>query len=201
MQRRRLLTLGLACALPAALPAFGAGFAAQAPAQSIPGELWQRLQAGGLVLLLRHAATDPGIGDPPGFELAQCGTQRNLSASGRRDAQALGAAVRAHGIPVGRVWSSRWCRCLDTARLAFGQAEPVPLLDSLFQQDAAHVRTATAALRGRLVAPAAGTNTVLVTHDINIRALVDESVAPGEVLVLRAAPGRLEVLGRLWRPG
>ena len=209
MQRRRLLMLGLAYALPAtlpaALPAFGAGFAAQSasPSASQPSsaELWQRLQGGGLVLLLRHAATDPGIGDPPGFELAQCRTQRNLSPGGRHDAKALGAAVRAHGVPVGRVWSSRWCRCLDTASLAFGRVEPEPLLDSLFQQDADRVRTATAALRARLAAPAAGANTVLVTHDINIRALVDESVAPGEVLVLRAAPSRLEVLGRLWRPG
>ena len=190
MQRRRLLMLGLACALPARVPA------------GVPSaELWQRLQGGGLVLLVRHAATDPGIGDPPGFALAQCRTQRNLSASGRRDAEALGALVRAHGVPVGQVWSSRWCRCLDTARLAFGRAEPEPLLDSLFQQDAGRVRAATAALRARLAAPPAGANTVLVTHDINIRALVDESVASGEVLVLRPAPGRLEVLGRLWRPG
>jgi broad specificity phosphatase PhoE len=205
MQRRRLLMLGFACTLPAGLPAFGAGFASQSASQSASqatqAALWQRLQGGGLVLLVRHAATDPGIGDPPGFALAQCRTQRNLSAGGRREAEALGAAVRAHGVPVGQVLSSRWCRCLDTARLAFGRAAPEPLLDSLFLQDAGQVRTATAALRARLAAPADGANTVLVTHDINIRALVDESVAPGEVLVLRAAPGRLEVLGRLWRPG
>ncbi len=201
MQRRRLLMLGLACTLPAGLPASGAALP-QSVSPSPPAELWQRLQGGGLVLLIRHAATDPGIGDPPGFALAQCRTQRNLSAGGRRDAEALGAAVRAHGVPLGRVWSSRWCRCLDTASLAFGRVQPEALLDSLFQQDAGHVRAATAALRGRLaVLPAAGLNTVLVTHDINIRALVDESVAPGEVLVLRATPSRLEVLGRLWRPG
>ena len=203
MQRRRLLMLGLACALPARVPAGVPTFvsASRSPLQSPSEELWQRLQGGGLVLLVRHAATDPGIGDPPGFELAQCRTQRNLSAGGRRDAEALGALVRARGVPIGQVWSSRWCRCLDTARLAFGRAAPEPLLDSLFQQDAGHVRAATAALRRRLAAPAAGVNTVLVTHDINIRALVDESVAPGEVLVLRAAPGRLDVLGRLWQPG
>jgi broad specificity phosphatase PhoE len=72
----------------------------------------------GHVLLIRHAATDPGIGDPPGFQLGQCGTQRNLSERGRREAQALGVAMQAGGVTVGPVWSSRWCRCLDTARLA-----------------------------------------------------------------------------------
>lgn len=193
MQRRRLLMLVAACGLPAGVTAFAA--------PSGDKGLWQGLRRGGHILLARHATTDPGIGDPPGFVLDQCRTQRNLSAGGRRDARALGAAVRAHGVPVGRVWSSRWCRCLDTARLAFGQAEPEPLLDSLFQRDADHVRTTTDALRARLAALDQGSNSVLVTHDINIRALVDESVAFGEVLALRATGGSLEVLGHLWRPG
>jgi broad specificity phosphatase PhoE len=192
MQRRRLLVLLAGCGLPAGRFAFAAPLADTA--------LFQRLQAGGHILLIRHAVTAPGIGDPPGFVLAQCGTQRNLSAGGRRDAQALGAAVRTHAVPVGRVWSSRWCRCLDTARLAFGQVEPAPLLDSLFQQDAAASQARTAALRARLAALDHGANTVLVTHDVNIRALVDLSVAPGEAVAIRAAGGRLDVLGTVWRP-
>jgi broad specificity phosphatase PhoE len=200
MQRRRLLLLLAACGVAAGRPVLAAG-----PAASIAdGGLWQRLQGGGLILLVRHAATDPGIGDPPGFVLAQCPTQRNLSAAGRRDAQALGAALRAHDVAVGRVWSSSWCRCLDTARLAFGQVEPLPLLDSQFRQDAGQAEAATAALRARLTAgqaPDRGGNTVLVTHDVNIRALVDLSVVPGEAVLLRAAAGKLEVLGRVWRPG
>jgi broad specificity phosphatase PhoE len=192
MQRRRLLVLLAACSLPAGRPAFAAQF--------VDSALLQRLRGGGHILLIRHAATTPGIGDPEGFELAQCRTQRNLSAGGRRDAQALGAAIRAHGIPAARVWSSRWCRCLDTARLAFGQAEPAPLLDSLFGQDASQVRTATSALRTRLAALDHAGNTVLVTHDINIRALAGQSAAPGGVLAARTTGGGLEVLGRVWRP-
>jgi len=192
MQRRRLLMLLAACGLPAGRLAFAAPFA--------DAGLFRRLQSGGHVLLVRHAATAPGIGDPPGFVLAQCATQRNLSADGRRDAQALGAAIRAHGVPVGRVWSSRWCRCLDTARLAFGQVAPSPLLDSLFQQDAAETQARTAALRTRLAALDPGANTVLVTHDVNIRALAGVSVAPGEAVAIRAAAGRLDVLGSAWRP-
>ena len=75
MQRRRLCLLLAACGLSAAAPAF----ARQAPSADTSADLpdaalWQRLRGGGHVLLIRHAATDPGIGDPPGFELAQCGT-------------------------------------------------------------------------------------------------------------------------------
>lgn len=193
MQRRPLLMLAAGCVLPA-------GRAALAE----PG-LWPRLQDGGLVLLIRHAATAPGIGDPPDFVLAECRTQRNLSAAGRRDAQALGAALGAHRVPLARVRSSRWCRCLDTARLAFGHAEPEPLLDSLFRQDDGRARAQTATLLARLTgpdpAPARAGNTVLVTHDVNIRALVGLAVAPGEAVALRPAASGLEVLGRLWRPG
>ena len=92
------------------------------------------------MLLIRHAATHPGIGDPPGFRLAVCSTQRNLSDRGKREAHALGEAFRRRGIPLGPVLSSRWCRCLDTARLAFGRVEQAPMLDSMFRDSAAEAR-------------------------------------------------------------
>jgi len=189
MQRRHVLLMLAAGTVPA--------FAAPAiPADE--AELWQRLRGGGLVLLVRHAATDPGIGDPPGFRLGQCATQRNLSEAGRLDARALGAAVQDQGVPIGAVWSSRWCRCLDTARLAFGRVEPLPLLDSAFQVDQAASSARLAGLRTRLAGLRTAGNLVMVTHDVNIRALVNESVAQGEVVVARiAGGGRLEALGRL----
>ena len=102
--------------------------------------LWQRLRGGGHVLLMRHAATDPGIGDPPGFVLERCASQRNLSDAGRRDARRIGDALRRRGIPIGEVLSSRWCRCLDTARLVFGRADPAPMLDSMFRDEDARRR-------------------------------------------------------------
>jgi broad specificity phosphatase PhoE len=185
--RRRHFLLMLAAA-----PALGAGANLDAEA------LWQRLRGGGLVLLVRHAATDPGVGDPPGFRLGECATQRQLSEAGRLDARALGAALRSHGVKIGPVWSSRWCRCLDTARLAFGRVEAAPLLDSIFQVDDAAARTRLAELRARLAGLRVSSNLVLVTHDVNIRAMVDESVAQGEVVVARIdGAGRLEALGRL----
>jgi broad specificity phosphatase PhoE len=192
MRRRRFLAVLGAC--------LGSG--ATVAAQPTTGDaLWQRLREGGHILLIRHAATDPGIGDPPGFRLGQCGTQRNLSERGRREARALGAALREAGVTVGPVWSSRWCRCLDTARLAFGRVEPAPMLDSMFNDDAAASRAKAAQTLARLAARMEGKgaegNIVLVTHDVNIRALAHESVAPGGIVVARMEGGALAVLGQL----
>ena len=83
---------------------------------------WQTLRAGGVVAVLRHARA-PGAGDPPAFKLGDCATQRNLSGEGREQARRIGAQFVAYGIVVGRVLSSEWCRCLETARIAF--AHPI----------------------------------------------------------------------------
>ena len=167
-----------------------------------PGEeaLWQQLRGGGVTVLMRHAATHPGIGDPPGFRPGDCTTQRNLSESGRQDARAIGAAFQRHKVTPGAVWSSRWCRCLDTARLAFGRVEPEPGLDSMFNDDADQSAAKLRALRARLAARRESTPLVLVTHDVNIRALTGQSLAPGDMLLLKQHGARLEVIGRLAVP-
>jgi phosphohistidine phosphatase SixA len=160
--------------------------------------VWQRLAAGGQVVLMRHSSTPPGIGDPPGFDLADCATQRNLSSAGRDEALRIGQALRARKVPIGEVRSSRWCRCLDTARLAFGTSpEPWPLLDSLF--DATSGRAAqTEALRRALAETRVRGNLFLVTHQANIVALTGLSLAPGEMIMLAPrSDGRHEVLGRI----
>jgi broad specificity phosphatase PhoE len=172
-------------------------FLACAPLMAADSDLWQRLHAGGYILLIRHALTDPGIGDPPGFRLAVCSTQRNLSEQGKREARAIGAAFRKRGIPLGPVWSSRWCRCLDTARLAFGRVEEAPMLDSMFRDSEAAGRAKLREVLARVGAYRDKANLVLVTHDVNIRALVNEYVAPGEVVVARPGAGKLEVVGKL----
>jgi hypothetical protein len=91
--------------------------------------LWAALKEGGHVILIRHATTDPGTGDPPGFKLGDCSTQRNLSEAGRIEARRIGDAFAQRSIPVGEVRSSRWCRCLETARIAFGSVQPWAMLD------------------------------------------------------------------------
>jgi broad specificity phosphatase PhoE len=159
--------------------------------------LWSKLQEGGRVALIRHGDAPGGVGDPPGFRLEECATQRNLSDAGRDEARRVGAAFRSRGVSVGRVLSSRWCRCLETARLAFGRAEPWEPLDSVFE-DRGREPERTRAVRGLVGARPADGNLVLVTHGANIRALTGLSPAQGEFLVLSAEPGgRFRVAGRL----
>jgi len=94
-------------------------------------EVARRLHDGGTVLLIRHALA-PGIGDPDGFRLDGCATQRSLSDEGRRQARAIGDWLQARGIGQARVYSSQWCRCLETAALLdLGPVTELPALNSL----------------------------------------------------------------------
>ena len=162
--------------------------------------VWQRLAAGGHVVLLRHATTVPGFGDPPGLRLGDCATQRNLSAAGREEARRIGAQLRERRIPVGDVRSSRWCRCLETAELAFGRAaDPWPLLDSLHEHPERR-DTQTKALRHALAEPPPHGNLFLVTHQANVVALTGMTLAQGEMIVLMPRDGRLETVGRISPP-
>jgi broad specificity phosphatase PhoE len=105
--------------------------------------------------------------------------------------------MQAGGVTVGPIWSSRWCRCLDTARLAFGRVEPAPMLDSMFNDDEAASRAKAEQTIARLAALKEMRNVALVTHDVNIRALAREAVAPGGIVVGKMEGGRLSVLGQL----
>jgi phosphohistidine phosphatase SixA len=158
--------------------------------------VWDRLRGGGLVIMIRHANA-PGTGDPPGFRAEDCATQRNLSAEGRAQAAALGAEFRNRNVPVGRVLSSRWCRAIDTARLAFGSAEIEPTLDSLFgrRDQAEEQNVKTRALMRAWTSP--DSNLVLVTHNANIAALTGLSTADAEAVVVRSEDDRIEIVGRV----
>jgi broad specificity phosphatase PhoE len=160
---------------------------------------WRRLATGGCAVLLRHARTEPGIGDPVGFSLEDCSTQRNLSDAGREEARRIGAAFEQRGIGVDEVQSSRWCRCLDTARLAFPRhrVRPFAPLDSFFA-DGGTRQAQTEALRAYLARQDPGRRIVLVTHQVNIAALTGQSVGMGEALLVPlGSVDAAEVLGRL----
>ena len=159
--------------------------------------VWDALRGGGLVVLIRHATTEPGLGDPPGFRVEDCATQRNLSEAGRAEARLIGAAFRQRGIPVHRVLSSRWCRCLETGQLAFGRAEPWLALDSFFD-DRSREPEQTRTVRALIAEPLAVGNLVLVTHQVNITALTGIVPAMGEIVVISPQPGEtVKIAGRL----
>ena len=159
--------------------------------------LWSLLRRGGQVVMVRHAVTDPGVGDPEGFRIGECGTQRNLSEAGRREAQRLGETLRARQVPVAKVYASPWCRCIDTARLAFGDApETLAALGNIFgrrEREAQQV----AELKKRLQAPATG-NVFWISHGSTTLALTGVSPGTAEMVVLTPqAGGGFRVAGRI----
>lgn len=159
------------------------------------GEL---LRAGGIVLLLRHALA-PGTFDPPGFRLGDCRTQRNLSDDGREQARGIGRWFADRRLAPGRVRSSPWCRCIDTAQLAFGQAEPWAALASPVGRPESSSADALQAMRtalGALAGPRAPFE-VWVTHMFVQQALAGSGTGSGEGLIVRAGPsGTVDVLAR-----
>jgi len=162
-----------------------------AKAQDTP-QLLARVRAGRCVFMLRHARTEPGVGDPPDFMPGQCATQRNLDATGRAQSRAAGDWFRGHGLQPSAVLSSAWCRCIDTAQLAFGRHEPWPPLDSSFGRGNTRDE-ARPLLQSRLAGIGAGRFEVWVTHQVNISAFTGEATAMGEGLWLDAKGA---VLGR-----
>lgn len=157
---------------------------------------WQALKEGGLVILMRHSLA-PGIGDPPGFERGRCETQRNLSSEGRAQAQAVGRALRERDIPIVAVYSSSWCRALESGELmALGGVEPTPWLDSFFRGRGNQAQITQAAQQQISAWQGAG-NLLLITHQVNITALIGGGVGSGEMIVLRPTVDSFQVVGRL----
>jgi broad specificity phosphatase PhoE len=158
---------------------------------------WEALRTPGAVVVLRHSYA-PGAFDPPDAKLEDCSTQRNLDANGRAQARRIGEAFRRHGVDVGTVLSSPRCRCLDTARLAFGRVEAwAPLGGAL--DDADLRRRRVAEIRQRMAEHRSGPPLVLVTHGSVVTDLTGLSIPMGAFVVLRrAADGSHAVAGQLY---
>jgi broad specificity phosphatase PhoE len=147
------------------------------------------------MVVLRHARA-PGTGDPPNFRLGDCSTQRNLSGAGRQQAARIGRRLREAGLAETKVYSSQWCRCLETAReLAVGPVVELPPLNSFFEASDRE-RGQTEALRAWIASANLSRPVVLVTHQVNITALTGIFPAEGEILILRREPGKLLVVAR-----
>jgi hypothetical protein len=186
LKRRHFIGSGLA------LPMSAAWAVADGDAEAL-------LRAGSVVLALRHALA-PGTFDPPQFKLGDCSTQRNLSDEGRAQARRIGDWFKVRGLMPARVRSSPWCRCVDTATLAFGTAEPWAALGSPRGATEATNGESLAALRSAVVQAGAqrGRFEVWVTHMFVLSDLVGGNTAVGEGLVLKAdSAGAVRVLARL----
>ena len=193
-----LLVPGIAAAAPESSPA-----AVPAPAASGSDEarLADAIRRGGVVVLVRHSPTVPGVGDPPGFRIDDCNTQRNLSEAGRAQARRLGHWFQANRIRPTSVRASPWCRAVETAMLAFGRAQTWTALANLLRDrshEAEHereVRAGIAAIRPPAV-------DVYVSHGVTIDAFLDVYLQQGEMVAVRPSgkDGNVEVIGRLLVP-
>lgn len=168
---------------------------AQAGPAAASDELAAKLAEPGHIAMMRHALA-PGTGDPANFALGDCATQRNLSEAGRRQARRTGDFLRGLGVREARVFSSQWCRCLETAELLdLGPVEPLPALNSFFRSRARGPEQ-TRELRETIAGMDLSRPVVMVTHQVNITRLTDVFPSSGEIVVLRReADGDLAVLG------
>lgn len=150
--------------------------------------------------VMRHALA-PGSGETENFDLFDCATQRNLSQDGVRQAQRAGDLVRKAGVQVDHVWSSFYCRCLDTAReLELGPVERRSDLN-FFGQDEGSNRRRTVAILKELAALPPGETAIVVTHSSNATALTGVRPLSGEIQVVRVTEsGELELLGSVEVP-
>jgi phosphohistidine phosphatase SixA len=171
------------------------GTAAQA--QTAPDkQAWEALKRPGTIVLFRHANA-PGIGDPSGFAIKACHTQRNLDAEGRAQALHIGERFRQQGVVVSAVLSSQWCRTLETAQLAFpGLVQEAPAFNSFFNDRATESAQAVAA-REQLGAWRGTGVLVVVTHQVNIVALTGVSPASGEGVVLHRKGREFTVVAKI----
>ena len=182
-----------------ALPLFGS------PAWAAPGdplssaEATRLLKAGGVALLLRHGQTESGVGDPPGFTLDNCKSQRNLSSDGRAQVRAMADRMKKSGIRFARVYTSQWCRCRDTAKLLAESKDAPrdwPVLNSQFA-DNPRIADANEQIVSLLRTLPTNESWLLVSHQVNISSLSGISPASGEGVLVRVTASGLSVLGRV----
>ena len=156
-------------------------------AQQATASLVNDLQDGQHVLLMRHADA-PGYGDPAGYVIGQCSTQRNLGDYGKRQSKAMGVWLANQGIQKAEVFSSPWCRCLDTANLLNkGPVKIEPSLGSFFDNMNLEKRQTQALemiIKNEL-AKQSKMPLILVTHHVNIQAYTGKVVGVGDMVLVK----------------
>ena len=150
-------------------------------------ELANKLQDGTHVLLMRHADA-PRYGDPKNYQISQCSTQRNLGDLGRKQAKAIGDWLSKQGIQQAKVYSSPWCRCVDTATLLNkGEVKKELALGSFFD-DMSQAKKQTEELTKFIAVErkqSPNIPIIMVTHHVNIQSYVGEVVNSGDMVLVK----------------
>ncbi len=157
-------------------------------------ELSELLKGNDHVLLMRHALA-PGVGDPAGYQLDNCKSQRNLDAQGRAQAQRIGQWLKSQGVRDALVFSSAWCRCKETAeKLGLGTPVHEAALNSFFD-DMRQGPQSNAKLQKFIETQLKSKNSkalISVTHHVNIAEFIGENVGSGDMVLAKVSPqGRL----------
>jgi len=165
--------------------------------------LAEKLLSADYVLLMRHAYA-PGVGDPPGYSLDRCESQRILDNQGKRQAERAGQWLRKQGIHHAVVLSSVWCRCQQTAELlGYGPITLEPSLDSFFDTpERAEVQNQALQRRlANLVSQPKRVPLILVSHHVNILQYVGENIGSGDMVLARVgAQGQVLDYSRIPAP-
>ena len=158
-------------------------------------QAWNIAQEGNKIILIRHSLA-PGGGDPAGFKIDDCKTQRNLSKKGINQSKKIGKLFKKNKVPIDQVLSSQWCRCKDTAKYAFGDYKEFTALNSTFQspydknegKQLEELYSFVKKWNGK------GKNLVLITHYSIITAVTNAVPSSGEIVV---ADKNFKVLGTI----
>ena len=147
--------------------------------------LINQLEEGGKLIFIRHAYA-PGSGDPKNFNLNDCSTQRNLSEEGRKQAQSIGKFFIKNEIKIDKVFSSEWCRCKETAKIAFKNYTTKSFLNSFYSSKFAKNKDKQVKeLKGYIqdYKKNNNENLVLITHYVLISEILNYGPSSGEIVV------------------
>ncbi len=157
-------------------------------------KLINQLEEGGKLIFIRHAYA-PGSGDPDNFNLNDCSTQRNLSKQGQRQAEYIGEFFRNNKVKIDKVLSSEWCRCKETAKIAFKNFSTNSFLNSFYSSKFAKNKDKQVkALKEYIKKFKSDKNLVLVTHYVLISEILNYGPSSGEIVVSNK---NLNIIGSL----
>ena len=145
--------------------------------------LIDELQKGGKLIFIRHAYA-PGSGDPDNININDCTTQRNLSDSGRVQSQKIGNFFKENKISIGKVYSSEWCRCKETASIAFKKYKTKNFLNSFFSAKFSENRKKQIIDFNKFLSTwDEDQNLIFVTHYVVISEILNYAPSSGEIVI------------------